>query len=136
MTENFEGSGNVWRADQEGRVPSVWVWSQYKGEFPQTASERECASRTATARAARSGGRITVLSNRPKRGIIIAVAVIVGLTSVWLAALLLVLAAALIAWGQEPKRTEEFFGGLPYGNYLLKALAQLDLLLSSRNLEQ
>ena len=76
------------------------------------------------------------LSDRTKRGIIIAVAVIVGLTSVWLAILLLVLAAVLIAWGQEPKRMEEFLGGLPYGNYLLKALAQLDLLLSSRNLEQ
>jgi hypothetical protein len=77
-----------------------------------------------------------VLSDRTKRGIIIAVAVLAGLTSFWLAALLLVLAAVLIAWGQEPKGTEEFVGGLPFGNYLLKALAQLDLLLSSRNLEQ
>jgi hypothetical protein len=77
-----------------------------------------------------------VSSDRTKRGIIIAVAVIVGLTSVWLAVLLLVLAAVLIAWAQEPKRAEELIGGLPYGNYLLKALAQLDLLLSSRNLEQ
>jgi hypothetical protein len=77
-----------------------------------------------------------VLSDRTKRGIIIAVAVLAGLTSFWLAALLLVLAAVLIAWGQQPKGTEEFLGGLPYGNYLLKALGQLDLLLSSRNSEQ
>jgi hypothetical protein len=77
-----------------------------------------------------------VLSDRTKRGIIIAVAVLAGLTSFWLAALLLVLAATLIAWGQQSKRTEEFLGGLPYGDYLLKALAQLDLWLSSRNLEQ
>ena len=76
------------------------------------------------------------LSDRTKRGIIIAVPVLAGITSFWLAALLLVLAAALIAWGQEPKRTEEFVGGVPYGKYLLKALAQFDLLLSSRNLEQ
>jgi hypothetical protein len=51
------------------------------------------------------------LSDRTKRGIIIAVPVLAGITSFWLAALLLVLAAALIAWGQEPKRTEEFVGG-------------------------
>jgi Helix-turn-helix of DDE superfamily endonuclease len=36
------------------------------------------------------------------------VAVLAGLTSVWIAALLLVLAALLIAWGQAPKRTEAF----------------------------
>jgi hypothetical protein len=136
MIESFEGSGNVWRADQEGSVRSAWVWSEYKGEFLQTATEREWASRTAGARATQSEGTNMFLSDRTKRGIILAVAVIGGLTSVWLAILLLVLAAALIAWGQQPKRTEEFLGGLPYGNYLLKALAQLDLLLSSRNLEQ
>jgi len=130
MAESFDGSGNEWRAHQEGSVPSAWVWSQYKGEFPQPMSGREGVSQTATARAARSGGRIMALNDRTKRGIIIAVAVLAGLTSFWLAALLLVLAAVLIAWGQEPKRTEEFVGGLPYGNYLLKALAQLDLLLS------
>ena len=41
MTESFESSGNVWRADQEGSVPSAWVWSQYKGEFSQTMTGRE-----------------------------------------------------------------------------------------------
>jgi hypothetical protein len=46
----------------------------------------------------------------------LAVAVLAGLTSFWLAALVLVLAAVLIAWGQEPKRTEEFVEGLPFGN--------------------
>ena len=44
-----------------------------------------------------------VLSDRTKRGIIIAVAVLAGLTSVWLAALLLVLVVVLIAWGQQPR---------------------------------
>jgi hypothetical protein len=76
-----------------------------------------------------------VSSDRTKRGIILAVAVLAALTSVWLAALLLVFAAALIAWGQQPQRMEEFLKGLPHGDYLLKGLAQLDLLLSSRNLE-
>jgi hypothetical protein len=41
MAESFDGSGNEWRADQEGSVPSAWVWSQYKGEFPQTMTGRE-----------------------------------------------------------------------------------------------
>ena len=44
--------------------------------------------------------------------------------------LLFVLAAFLIAWGMQPKRTEAFVGRLPWGNYLLKALAKLDLMLS------
>lgn len=130
MVDGFGGGENEQRVDQAGSVPLAWVWSQYKGEFLQTTSGREWASQATAARATRPGGAIMVLSNRTKRGIIVAVAVIVGLTSVWLAALLLVLAAVLISWGQEPKRTEGFVGGLPYGNYLLKALAQLDLLLS------
>jgi hypothetical protein len=45
---------------------------------------------------------------------------------------LFVLAAFLMAWGMEPKRTEAFVGRLPFGNYLLKALAKLDLLLPGR----
>ena len=65
------------------------------------------------------------LSNRTKLGIVLAVAVLAGLASVSLAVLLLVLAAFLIVWGQEPTRTEAFVGRLPYGNYLLKALAKL-----------
>ena len=69
------------------------------------------------------------LSNRTKLGSVIAVAVIASLASVLLAVLLLALAAFLIVWGQEPKRTEEFVGRLPYGDRLLKTLAQLDLAL-------
>jgi hypothetical protein len=47
--------------------------------------------------------------------------------------LLFVLAAFLIAWGLEPKRTEAFVGRLPYGNYLLKALAKLDSMIADRS---
>jgi hypothetical protein len=75
------------------------------------------------------------LSNRTKRGIALAVAVLAGLTSVPLAMLFLVLAMTLIALGQEPKGTEELLGRFLYGNNFLKALAQLDLMLSSRHLE-
>jgi len=65
------------------------------------------------------------LNSRTKLGITLAIAVLAGLTFVWIAVLLLVLAALLIAWGQAPERTEEFVGRLPGGNALLKALDQL-----------
>jgi hypothetical protein len=73
------------------------------------------------------------LRGRTKRGITLAIAVIAGFAFVSLAVLLLVLAAFLIAWGQVPERTEAFVGRLPYGNSLLKALANLDLMLSDRS---
>ena len=58
-------------------------------------------------------------------GITIAVAVLAGLTSVWIALLLLILAVFLIAWGQAPERTEALVKGLPGGNSILDALAKL-----------
>ena len=76
------------------------------------------------------------MANRRKTitlGIALAVAVLATVASAtWVAVLLFVLAAFLIAWGMEPKRTEAFIGRLPFGNYLLKALAKLDLLLPGR----
>ena len=67
-------------------------------------------------------------------GFALALAVLAAVASaVWIAVLLFVLAAFLIAWGLEPRRTEAFVGRLPYGNYLLKALAKLDLMLSGRS---
>lgn len=72
------------------------------------------------------------MNHRTKMGIALGIAVSAGLTSFLLALLLLALAGFLIVWGKEPKRTEEFVGGLPLGNYLLKAMAQLDSIISSR----
>jgi hypothetical protein len=67
-------------------------------------------------------------------GFALALAVLAAVASaVWIAVLLFVLAAFLIAWGLEPRRTEAFVGRLPYGNYLLKALAKLDLMFSGRS---
>ena len=66
-------------------------------------------------------------------GIALAVAVLATVASAtWVTVPLFVLAAFLMAWGMEPKRTEAFVGRLPFGNYLLKALAKLDLLLPGR----
>jgi hypothetical protein len=72
------------------------------------------------------------MNYRTKMGIALGIAVSAGLTSFMLALLLLALAGFLIIWGKEPKRTEAFVEGLPFGNYLLKALAQLDSIISSR----
>jgi hypothetical protein len=66
-------------------------------------------------------------------GFAIAVAVLAAavMRSVWIAVPLFVIAAFLFAWGLEPARTEGFVGRLPYGgNYILKALAILDSMLS------
>ena len=72
------------------------------------------------------------LNNRTKLGAVVVVSVLAGLTSFLLAVLLMAVGGFLIVWGQQSKRTEEFIGGLPGGDHLLKALGQLDLVLASR----
>lgn len=72
------------------------------------------------------------MNYRTKMGIALGIAVSAGLTSFLLAMLLLALAVFLIVWGKEPKRTEEFVGRLLFGKYLLKAMARLDSIISSR----
>lgn len=72
------------------------------------------------------------MNHRTKMGIALGIAVCAGLTSFLLALLLLAAAGFLIIWGKEPKRTEQFVGGLPFGNYLLKAMAQSNSIISSR----
>jgi hypothetical protein len=71
-------------------------------------------------------------------GMSLAVAVLAAVIGafVWITLPLLVLAALLFAWALEPKRTETFVGRLPYSNYLLKALAKLDLVLPGRKLRE
>ena len=82
------------------------------------------------------------MANRKKQitlGIALAVAVlatVASATAAWITVLLFVLAAFLMAWGMQPKRTEAFVGRLPYSNYLLKALAKLDLMLPGRELRE
>jgi hypothetical protein len=65
-------------------------------------------------------------------GIAAAIAILAIFVPVLIAVPLFVLAALLIAWGLQPRRTEEFVGRLPYGSsYILKALAKLDSTISS-----
>jgi len=73
-----------------------------------------------------AGGKRTITL-----GIALAVAILASLVSAaWIAVLLFLLAAFLIAWALATKRTEAFVGHLPYGSYLLKALAKFDSIIS------
>jgi hypothetical protein len=63
-------------------------------------------------------------------GVALAVAILAAVAFVWIAVPLFVLAVFLFAWGLEPNRTEAFVGRLPSGNYLLKPLTKLDLIIS------
>jgi hypothetical protein len=76
------------------------------------------------------------LNKRTKLGITVAIAVLAGLTSGLAGMLVLGLAWLLIVSGQAPGRTESFVGGLPGGNYLLKALARIDLIFWPTDLNQ
>ena len=73
------------------------------------------------------------MANRGKTitlGIAVAVAVLAIFVPIIMALPLFVVAALLIAWALQPKSTESFIGRLPYGNYLLRALAKLDEIIS------
>ena len=68
-------------------------------------------------------------------GIALAVVVFAAIISkIWIEVPLLLIALLLFVWGLEPEGTEEFVGRLPYaGDYILKALAKLDSVLSRWN---
>lgn len=69
------------------------------------------------------------ISLRTKLGVVLAVGVFAGLSSALLSLLLLAVAVFLIAWGQDPQRTETFFAGLPYAAQSSKVFARLSALL-------
>ena len=73
-----------------------------------------------------------IWNDRTKLGTVIVVSVLAGMMFFWLAVLLLAIGAFLIVWGQDPKRPQEFLAGLPGGAHLLKALAQVDSAIPSR----
>ena len=76
------------------------------------------------------------MANRKKTitlGIAVALAVLAIFVPVLMALPLFVVAALLIAWALQPEGTEAFIVRLPYGNYVLRALAKLDSMLSGRS---
>jgi hypothetical protein len=66
-------------------------------------------------------------------GIAMASAVLASLAPGLIAVPLFLLAALLIAWALQPKRTEEFIGRVPYGNYIIKALSKLNGIISGES---
>jgi len=73
-----------------------------------------------------------VWNDRTKTGAIILVSLVAGLSYLWLAVLVGLVGVFLVLWGQDPKRTEEFIGGLPGGVRLVKLLSQIDEALPSK----
>ena len=66
-------------------------------------------------------------------GIAFAIAILAMFVPVLMALPLFVVAALLIAWALQPEGTEAFIGRLPYGNYVVRALAKLNSMLSGRS---
>src|SRR6266567_7298735 len=60
---------------------------------------------------------------------------VIGPQFPWIEIPLWLFAVFLVLWGRAPRRTEAFIGHLPGGEYVLKALEQLDLVLSPRDRE-
>ena len=70
------------------------------------------------------------MSIKAKLGAALAIGVIGGAASAFLALLLLLFGVFLIVWDREPARTHETLERLPYGEHLVKALSRLDTILS------
>lgn len=68
-------------------------------------------------------------------GLIVAMLAVSAREYIWLQFPLAILALFFIVWGRAPKGTEAFIGRLPAGGFLLQGLAQIDLVLSPRDLE-
>jgi hypothetical protein len=69
--------------------------------------------------------------------LLVTVLSMIGRAYLWIAIPTTLFAVFLLVWGREGRRTEAVIGQLPlrFGYYLLKALKQLDLILSPRDLE-
>jgi hypothetical protein len=65
--------------------------------------------------------------------LLLAVLAVIGRAHPWIAVPMTLFAVFLLVWGREGRRTETMIGGLPGGYYLLKALRQLDLIISPRD---
>jgi hypothetical protein len=63
-------------------------------------------------------------------GIALGIAVFASITSAWIALPLWVIAILLLGWGLQPKLVERNIRRVPYGSYLLKALAKFDSLIT------
>jgi hypothetical protein len=106
----------------------AWVWDSYRGVVDAPAgtegARKETAEVVRLRTVASSGQRASGV--RTKFGLAIAGALIVGAFFPLIAVLLFLIAALLIVSGREPEKTKEVFAGLPGGDLVEKALAQVD----------
>ena len=63
----------------------------------------------------------------------VAALAVIGREYLWIFIPLLLVGLFLIVWGRQSRATEQFFGALPGGCYVLKGLHQLDLIISPRD---
>jgi hypothetical protein len=59
-------------------------------------------------------------------GIALGIAVLGSITAAWIGVPLWAIAILLLGWGLQPKLVEQYVARIPYGSYLLKALAKFD----------
>jgi hypothetical protein len=117
--------------------PNAWVWIQFQGVATDqnNGSPAKGVQESMEENVERLKPRLGSVHDRrqeknspdrTKYGYVIAAAVLAGLFFPMLAMILLVIAALLIYSGKEPKKTREFFDGIPAGAYANKALDYID----------
>jgi hypothetical protein len=65
--------------------------------------------------------------------LLVAAAAVIGKAYPLISVPLIMLAVFFIAWGRDQRSLEAFVGRMPAGHYLLKALNQLDLIISPKD---
>ncbi len=119
-------------------ISKAWVWKSYRGVVQDGAangsthnqSQSAADDRVVSFKTAKNSRSDAMGQNAPeartKFGIAIAVSVLIGAFFPLIALALFLIAVLLVVSGREPKKTEEFLASLPGGNYVIKALTQVD----------
>ncbi len=110
-------------------VSKAWVWDAYRGVVDVDAKSspegRKESADVVRLRPVQGAGQ-KASGARTKFGAAIAVSLLVGAFFPLLSFLLLLISALLIASGREPEKTRDMLAGLPGGDYVNKALSQVD----------
>jgi hypothetical protein len=103
----------------------AWVWSQYRAN----ADERKAPDAALPLLGAFAAGEAESPGGRTRRGVMLAVAMFVGLFFPKIAFLLLIVAILLILSGMEPERFDNFMASVPGGGAVSRVVAIVDVLL-------
>jgi hypothetical protein len=117
-------------------VSKAWVWANYQGVVQDNSANESTQMKDADEdrvvrfRTIKNSRSDAMGQNAPgartKFGLVIAVSILIGAFFKFIAFLLFLVAALLIASGKEPQKTEDFLASLPGGDYFIKALAIID----------